>query len=150
MATELKITFCFWLVELLKKLSPNDFADTNADCKNMRSIKNVKKRRVIFTASDYHKNKYEESAFCNLRPADFWIPSLKSFIPKRRTHKLPAKFKIMEIIDIMPAFSYRTIAKQVLAIYRASIQMPSARLIFFPDSANINESIVTAKRMVRS
>ena len=61
MATELKITFCFWLVELLKKLSPNDFADTNADCKNMRSIKNVKKRRVIFTASDYHKNKYEES-----------------------------------------------------------------------------------------
>ena len=58
---ELKITFCFWLVELLKKLSPNDFADTNADCKKMRSIKNVKKRRVIFTASDYHKNKYEES-----------------------------------------------------------------------------------------
>ena len=92
----------------------------------------------------------KERAFCNRSPADFWIPSLKSFIPKRRTHRLPAKFKIMEIIDIMPAFSYRTIAKQVLAIYRASIQMPSARLIFFPDSVNINESIVTAKRMVRS
>ena len=61
MAPELKMIFWVCFVDLLKKLSPNDFADTNADCKNMRSIKNVKKRRVIFTASDYHKNKYEES-----------------------------------------------------------------------------------------
>ena len=47
MAPELKMIFWVCFVELLKKLSPNDFADTNADCKNMRSIKNVKKRRVI-------------------------------------------------------------------------------------------------------
>ena len=150
MAPELKMIFWVCFVELLKKLSPNDFADTNADCKNMRSIKNVKKRRVIFTASDYHKNKHEERAFCNRSPADFWIPSLKSFIPKRSTHKLPAKFKIMEIIDIMLVFSYRIIAKQVLEAYIASIQIPSARWIFFPDSANMNESTVTAERIKKS